>query len=531
MKHTYTKHTNTGVRSLSFVLATCALAPSSSATTTLETIVSQQSVPLASRATHVRQPQPGEFNVLLVVLDDMGTDKLGMYGVDAGPPVHCGSPQISAIPTPNLDALRADGVLFTRCYSNPTCSPTRSALLTGRYGMRTGMGQQVNVTDSPGYTLPGSEMTVAEIIRDLNPFAYRRGAFGKWHVADYTTGACHPADSGFERFDGSRGNVTNHFEWEKVTSLGGTVAGCALSSAADVPAFPGFAPSTDSWDASVTRADTVAWINGLGDSERFFAYVNFQPPHAPFQVPPFSTLSAYTAGRLSFLGYEAADKALPGQPDEERLIYHANIEGVDHEIGRLMSDMTPAVLARTIIVIVGDNGTVGSMINDPSLSTHGKRSLYELGTRVPLIVKGPFTPAGGTCRSLVDTVDFWRTMAELTGVLSTDIDVSLGATVSDSRSFLKGISRPLLPLSRAYSYSESFPNGAPPPANISYLRGITNGEYRYMRIWSDAGVMSERLFHLPSDACETLNLMMPPHVLSPGETAALGALQTAMDAL
>ncbi len=525
------KHTNTTVRSLPFVLATCALAPTSSAATSPQSIVSQQSVATAARATHVRQPQPGEFNVILIVLDDMGTDKLAMYAVDAGPPVHCGSPQISAIPTPNLDALRADGVLFTRCYSNPTCSPTRAALLTGRYGMRTGMGVQVNVPDSPGYSLPTSETTVAEIIRDLNPFAYRRGAFGKWHLATYASAACHPADSGFERFDGTKGNVTNHFEWEKTISIGGGLAGCTLSSAVDVPAVPGAAPSTDAWDASVTRADTVAWINGLGDGERFFAYVNFQPPHAPFQVPPFSTLSAQTAGRLSFLGYEAADEAHPGEPDDERMIFHANIEGVDHEIGEMLADMTPSVLARTIVIIVGDNGTLGPMINDPALVSHGKRSVYELGTRVPLIVKGPFTPAGGTCRSLVDTVDFWRTVAELTGVLSTDIDASLGATITDSRSFLKGISRPALPLDRTYSYSESFPNGAPPPANISYHRGITDGEYRYMRIWSDAGVMSERLFHLPSDACEFVNLLTPPHVLTPAESAALSALQTAMDAI
>ncbi len=486
-----------------------------------------------TRAESIRLPQPGEFNVLMVVLDDLGTDKLGIYSADGGPPAYCASPQLSAIPTPTLDALRSDGVLFTRCYSTPTCSSTRATILTGRYGLRTGMGAAVNTTDTPGYTLPTSELTVAELIRDANTFPYRRGAFGKWHVADYDASAnCHPAECGFERFDGAKGNVSNHFDWEKITAIGGSVAGCTSTATVAVPAFPGAAPSTADWDASVTRADALTWINGLGAGERFFAYVNFFPPHAPFQVPPFSTLSRRTIGRLSFLGYEAADRARPGEKDDERLIFHSNIEAVDHELGELLAGIPPSVMAHTVVVVVGDNGTVGTLINDPTLVGHGKRSLYELGTRVPLVVKAPFAPAGGTCRSLVDTVDFWRTMAELTGVRSADIDAALGGTMVDAKSFLPAISRPAHTLARTFAYTEAFsPNGAPPPANVSYLRGITDGTYRYMRIWSDAGVLSERLFHTAVDVCESTNLLSPPHVLTPGETSVLAALSTAMDAL
>jgi arylsulfatase A-like enzyme len=525
------KRTRSYGSALDLFLLTCALGTGTVSAATAQTVVQQTAHGPGTRAGPARLPQPGEFNVLLIVLDDLGTDKLGMYAVDGGPPVHCATPQVSAIPTPNLDALRSGGVMFTRCYSNPTCSPTRAALLTGRYGLRTGMGAAVFVTEHPGYTLPTSEITVAELIRDVNTFPYRRGAFGKWHMADYDTGDCHPADSGFEYFDGASGNVSNHFEWKRLTALGGSVAGCTSTSTTDFPVIPSAAPSTDSWDAAVTRADTVAWINGLGDSERFFAYVNFHPPHAPFQVPPYSTVSAHTAGRLSFLGYEAGDLARLGEPDDERSIVHASIEAVDHEIGELLAGIPPAVLARTIVVVVSDNGTVGAVINDSALAGHGKRSLYELGTRVPMIVNGPIAPAGGTCRSLVGTVDFWRTMAELTGIRSADIDAAIGGLTVDAESFLDGISRPSSTLARTTAYSESFPNGSPPPSNVSYQRGITNGTYRYMRIWSDAGVMSERLFHLPSDACEAVDLLKPPHILTVGEAAALADLQVAMDAI
>ncbi|MCY2961265.1 MAG: sulfatase-like hydrolase/transferase [Planctomycetota bacterium] len=494
-------------------------------------VVNAVQVGARTRVSPRRLPQPGEFNVLVVVLDDLGTDKLGIYAADGGPPVACSSPQVSAIPTPNLDALRSDGVLFTRCYANPTCSPTRAALLTGRYGMRTGMGHAVNPSDDPGYRLPTSETMVAELIRDVNTFPYRRGAFGKWHLADYEADDCHPAECGFERFDGLMGNPTSHYDWRKVTALGGTALGCGSSSSAQVPAVPGLPPSTDSWDAAVTRADALAWIQGLSSSERFFAYVAFSPPHAPFEVPPYSTLSRRTAARLSFLGYEAGDTARSGEADDERLIYHSNIEALDHEVGELLAGIPASVLAQTVVLVVGDNGTVGTMISDPALVGHGKRTLYELGTRVPLIVQGPIAPAGGTCRSLVGLVDLWRTIAELTGLRSADIDAAMGGTAVDAESFLDGITRPTSTLARATAYSEAFPNGAPPPASASYLRGITDGAYRYMRIYSDAGVMSERLYHLPSDPCESLDLLAAPHLLTGPESAALALLRVAMDAI
>lgn len=515
------------------LLATCVLGFAAEARPSAAggQVVDATRVGAHARGTPRRLPQPGEFNVLLVVLDDLGTDKLGMYAADGGPPAICTSPQIAAIPTPNLDALRADGVLFTRCYANPTCSPTRAAILTGRYGLRTGMGHSVHPTDDPGYTLPTSETTLPELIRDVNQVAYRRGAFGKWHVADYEAGDCHPAECGFERFDGAKGNVTSHYDWTKVTATGGTALGCGSSSSVAVPAVPGVAPSTDSWDASTNRADALAWIHGLASGERFFAYVCFNPPHAPMEVPPYSTLSTRTAARLSFLGYEAGDTARSGERDDEKLIFHANVEAVDHEVGELLAGIPAGVLAETIVIVVGDNGTLGTMISDPTLIGHGKRSLYELGTRVPLIVSGPIAPAGATCRSLVSTVDLWRTVAELTGIRSADIDAAMGGTAVDAESFLDGIERPSSTLARATAYSEAFPNGSPPPANASYLRGITDGTYRYMRIWSDAGVMSERLYHLPSDACEALDLLAAPHVLTGAESTALATLQAAMDAI
>ncbi len=484
-------------------------------------------------ATFGRLPQPGDFNVIVVVLDDLGTDKLAIYGADVGPPVHCASAQVSWIPTPTLDQLRAEGILFTRCYSNPTCSPTRGTIMTGRYAMRTGMGYAIYPSDNPGYELPASETLLPELVRDANPHPYRRAAFGKWHLTDYDSGDCNPADNGFELFEGIHGNPVSHYDWRKVTSVGGTAAGCTSTISEDVRDPDGSPPSIAAWDAAVTRTDAAAWIHGLDASERFFAYVCFSPPHAPFQVPPFSTLSPATCALLGALNYDAGDTAHGGNPDDARLIFHANIEAVDHELGRLLAGIPVDVMARTMVVVVGDNGTVGTMISDPALAGHGKRSLYELGTRVPLIVKGPLVGAhaGGTCRSLVGTVDLWRTVAEMTGLRSVDVDAAMGGTPIDSLSFLDAILDPSRPLARTTAYSEEFPNGEIPPLGPEFKRGITDGTFRYKRIHFGGGVTEEDLFHTAVDPCELIDLLEPPHVLTDPEAAALAALQAAMDAI
>lgn len=513
----------------------CALAlgSSSSAAPSVTSDVSHGTGGTPAPATRYRLPKPGDLNVIVIVLDDLGTDKLAMYGVDPGPPYICNSPQIDAIPTPKLDQLRADGVMFSRCYVNPTCSPTRAALLTGRYGMRTGMGHAINASESPGYQLPLTEVCLPEMLRQLNTANYKRGAFGKWHVTDDSTDDCHPADSGFELFEGEKGNPPDHYAWRKVTSIGGSVSGCSSTSYQWYPLIGGDPPSEDSWDADVTRRDATNWINSLSPSDPFFAYVAFSPPHEPNQVPPTRTLTPRTRARLSFLGLDPGDVAPGGKSDQVRLIFHSMVEAIDKEIERLLAGISPAVLAKTMVIVIGDNGTPGDKISDPDLSGHGKRTLYELGTRVPLIVYGPLVGAHGgeTCRSLVGGVDLWRTVGEITGVRSAAMDAMMGAVPVDSRNFIHLIQNPSGPAMRTTAYFEAFHNGAPPPTNFGYQRGITNGTYRYMRIYSDTGVMSERLFYTEGDPCEETNLMLPPHVLTGAESAALAALRAEMNGI
>ncbi len=481
-------------------------------------------------AARQRLPLPGEFNVILIVLDDLGTDQLKMYADDPGPPGYCASTQLDSVRTPNLDALRADGILYTRCYVNPTCSPTRAALMTGRYGRRTGIGHAINPSDIGGHVLADGEVFLPELLAALSP-TYRRGAFGKWHMTHYTGDDCHPSRNGFEVFEGVHGNPAKHYAWRKVSSTGGS-GSCTGSSTAEIPGVTGLTPDESFWVAGVTRIDTVSWINGLGASP-FFAYVNFAPPHAPWEVPPFSTLSALTAARLSYAGLEAGDEVPNNPSSTAKLVYHAMTEAIDYEIDQILTGISPTVLARTMVLIVGDNGTVGEVIHNPALTSHGKRTLYELGTRVPMLVTGPLvgiSSMGGTCRNLVEGVDFWRTIANICGVPNAAIDAYMTGTTIDSRSFLKTIITPSTPPARATAYFEAFKNTASPPAVLGVQRGVTDGTYRYIYKVDDFGNPSEFFYHTAADPCEATNLLLGPP-LTGADLAAYNALVAAMAAI
>jgi arylsulfatase A-like enzyme len=119
-------------------------------------------------------PEGRPPNVLIVLLDDVGTDKIGAYA-EHPRPAH----------TPNLDALAAEGVLFRNAWATPQCSPSRAALLTGRYGRRSGVGRTVQAYES-SYELPPDELTLPEMLRGA-PDAWDSSEVGKWHLATYAS--------------------------------------------------------------------------------------------------------------------------------------------------------------------------------------------------------------------------------------------------------------------------------------------------------------------------------------------------------
>lgn len=488
-------------------------------------------------------------NVLVIVLDDLGTDKLGFYGETpptcpstpcfAGP--YCVPPPGNCIgpypKTPNLNALRQEGILFTRAYGNPVCSPTRANIQTGRYGLRTGVGHITSSLQYPSlYQLPDAEVLLAELLRDGNPTQpYASGAFGKWHLtttlpANYG----HAVDNGYHHFSGLMGNVGNHFRWTKVVD-DVTSSPSEIPIDATVPNPDEF--TTDYWQSSHTGADALAWINA--QTNPFLAYVCFNAPHAPLQVPPASLLPTKTLCELTLACLEPGDivNQATHSPEECRLVYRAMVEALDEEIGNLLDGFTSQVKRdNTMVFVIGDNGTPGHLMQNAQAEFGGKTTMYETGIRVPLLVSGPLvpTPPPGlwTSSAPVDAVDLWLTIAQIAGA---NVNAAAPLLPLDSKSFLSVIQNPGTSAgNRTYDFSQQFlPNGIWMLPNAFCFtkneRIVSDGTYKYGRFQKIACPPVDHTEFLVLLSDETSNLLpLPPN--SPHQPA-LDDLRAAMDAI
>ncbi len=331
-------------------------------------------------------------NVLVMVGDDLGVDRIGAYAEHPDPGR-----------TPNIDALAAGGVLFRNAWSNPLCSPTRATLLTGRYSYRTGMGTNA-MWDGTGPALDPGEVLLPQIL-----FGYSNTAVGKWHLSH---DILHPNLSGFTHFAGTTYNLdhqqngpANYFQWTKMVDGQGTV--------------------TTTYATTDAADEAIAAIQSL--PEPWFIYCAFHAPHTPVHEPP-AHLHTYN---------------LSGNPgDDQPLFVRAMIEAMDTEIGRVLT----FVPSNTFVFFIGDNGTAESTTDPPSPPNHNKRTIFEGGINVPFIVAGPgIVP--GEAAGLVNTTDLYATVAEIAGVSS---------AAEDSISLLPYFSDPAQPSLREWVYAEKF---------------------------------------------------------------------------
>jgi arylsulfatase A-like enzyme len=491
-------------------------------------------------------PIPRAKNVLVIVLDDVGTDKLSFYSESPPytPEIVC--PNVaptnhveSYAHTPNLNKLRQGGILFNSAYANPMCSPTRACILTGRYAFRTGIGA---ITNAGTAKLPDSEVLIPELLRDgfsggpvQLGLPYKRAAFGKWHLTYLSGNETHPTDNGFQHFSGSISNVNafgeDYFDWSKIVHDAGTP-----------PPVP--TPST-TWHGTATSTDARNWINA--QTNAFFAYVCFNPPHAPFEVPPLGLASPETESEIACWGFVPGDEAGAGAPvQQRRLFYKAMLEAVDTEIGNLIDGITPAKLANTMIFVIGDNGTPENVMNVPPHATgHGKTTVYEWGVRVPLIVSGPLVPSPGgfTSDVPVGALDLFRTIAAITGA---NVNQGAPGVTLDSVSFLPVIQDPANhPGTRQYAFSQYFtPLGVPPaPPNQNHCfghhrRSISDGSYQYIRMQvvenppncSTPPAYTHEFYRIGESHEETIDLIANG-AWTPGAWATYQAMTAEMDAV
>jgi arylsulfatase A-like enzyme len=369
----------------------------------------------AGSSTGVEAREPS--NVLLVVADDVGVDMLAAYGVHPNAP-----------PTPNLDALIADGVLFERAYTPPSCSPTRAAILTGRLSFRTGLGQPIDEW-LPEFALQLDERTLPEVLNDGSATPIATSAIGKWHLGSVAVGDVdHPNLQGFDWFEGPFGNLflnQDYFDYAKILN------GVRVQSQVYA--------TTDQVDDAIARVQAMP--------EPWFLYVGFSAAHTPLHAPP-QNLHTYT---------------LSGDPEDSRFEHYcAMVQAMDTELGRLLAAIPPDVRSRTTVVFIGDNGSPNQVVTPPSIPTQSKGSLYEGGVRVPLVIAGRDAVAkGARCSALVQSVDLFPTVVEL---MEADLEQGVGDNRPiDGRSITRYLSQPLAASQRAFAVAEKFePNGFGP---------------------------------------------------------------------
>ena len=414
-------------------------------------------------------------NFLILVADDLGVDALGVYSRDDlyGHPGEGADPG----PTPNLDSLALQGILFRHAYASPTCSPTRASTLTGRFPFRIGIG------DPEGAILALDETILPEVLAAT----HANGVAGKWHIGGNLNNIDHPIDSGFNSYAGAyRGGVDDYYLWDKTTNSVSTTG----STQTGVTTYV----STDNVD------EAIALISEFGE-DPWLVWLAFNAPHSPFHVPPEELITM------------VVDE---GSPTED--LYRAAVEAMDTEIGRLLDAIPLTILADTTIVFAGDNGTPRQGVLAPFIPSRSKGSVYEGGVNVPFIVKSPWidpSDQGSESLALVHTIDLFATLAEIAGTSA--------STAEDSVSLVPYLQDPTLPTlsARLYAYAESFsPNGDPPYDSI---QRAMRGE-RYKLIWRDGSFVE--FYDLDLDRWESNNLLASP--LDPEAASAFAELTRAL---
>ena len=293
-------------------------------------------------------------NFILIMADDLGYGGLSCYG----------NPTIN---TPNLDRMAAEGIRFTDYYANSTvCTPTRAAMMTGRYQQRSGLEGVIYVRgETREVGMAQEEVTIAELLKAKG---YATGIMGKWHLGYKKE--FFPVHQGFDQFYGYvSGNIDFHTHYDNAGIFD-------------------WYHNLDSLDEQgyVTDLITQHSINFIraNKDQPFFLYIPHEAPHAPFQ------------GRKD-PGYRFPGQKFTyyGPVEDKEAAYIEMVEVMDEGIGKLFSVLKTLNLEEnTLVVFVSDNGAESLFQYNNGSLRGAKTNLYEGGIRVPAIAwwKGKIQP-------------------------------------------------------------------------------------------------------------------------------------------
>ena len=316
-------------------------------------------------------------NILFILTDDQGYGDISAHG----------NPILK---TPNLDKLRSEGVRFTDFHVSPTCSPTRSALMTGRHEFKNGVTH--TILERERLTL--SATTIAQV---LQTGGYRTGIFGKWHLGDEAE--YQPNRRGFD---------------EVYIHGGGGIGQTYPGSCGDAPGNKYFDPAilhngqfekTRGYCADLYFQQATKWIESQrSESKPFFAYIASNTPHGPYIARPEDKAL-----------YEGKGLAA----DTEN--FFGMLHNIDQNVGKLLAKLDEwGIEKNTLVVFMNDNGgTAGVKVFNAGMRG-SKGSSWIGGTRASSFWRwsGSIQPAD--CGALTAHIDFFPTLAEIAGVALND---------------------------------------------------------------------------------------------------------------
>jgi arylsulfatase A-like enzyme len=425
---------------------------------------------LALSTTPANTPKP---NVIIILVDDLGWADLGCSGS-------------TFYETPNIDRLARRGMRFTNAYADcPVCSPSRAALMTGKYPARLHLTDWLpGRADRPSQQLlrppirqelPLEEITLAEA---LKPAGYSTAGIGKWHLGGEPFW---PQHQGFD------------------LNIGGTQTGS--------PPGGYFRFQTPSLKARTDREyltdrlaeEAVRFIDGHRD-QPFFLYLAHYAVHIPLQAKP---------------EIEAKYRSKPrGDSPQGIPIYAAMIQSVDEGVGRLLGALEDLGIAdRTVVIFTSDNGglSVEEGPNTPATSNAplraGKGYLYEGGIRVPLIIAGPgVIRPGSLCDVPVSGQDLYPTILALAGVNPAPGQVIDGESLAPLLEGAGALRRDALYWHYPhYSNQGGRPGGAIRRGNMKLMEWYEDGRVELYDLKRDIGERHNLAAERPEEAARLRN--------------------------
>jgi arylsulfatase I/J len=316
-------------------------------------------------------------NIVFILADDLGWKDVGYHGSD--------------IKTPNIDKLAQTGARLEQFYAQQICTPSRAALMTGRYPLRYGL--QMAVIPSAGrYGLAPDEWLLPQALKQAG---YQTTIVGKWHLG-HIDRKYWPSQRGFDYSYGPLIGEIDHFKHESH----GVTDWFRNNKLVREPGY----------DTQLFGADAVRLINEHDTKSPLLLYLAFTAPHTPYQAPQ-NYLDMYK-----------------GIADPLRRAYAAQITAMDDQIGKVIDALEKRKMAdNTLIFFVSDNGGTrsslfvgeaevkGDLPPNNGLYRDGKGSVYEGGTRVVALANWPGRIKPGVVNGMIHIVDIYPTLTGLAG--------------------------------------------------------------------------------------------------------------------